>query len=95
VHYWSETLQADFWVCVTAAHANAFQTERQVAYLSDEIGLLRDLKARDPGAFPAKLRAIHQAKRAFGAVIASLEPEGTPCTSSEGSRHRPVASSKS
>src|SRR5262245_16844551 len=72
-HYWSETLQADFWVCATAAHADAFRTEGQVAYLPDEIWLLRELKGRDPVTFPAKLRAIHQAKRAFGAVIASLE----------------------
>jgi hypothetical protein len=72
-HYWSETLQDDFWICATAAHADAFHTEGQVAYLPDEIRFLRDLKARDPVAFPAQMRAIHQVKRAFGAVIASLE----------------------
>src|SRR5262249_26240523 len=77
-HYWSETLQADFWVCATAAHADAFRTEGQVAYLPDEIWLLRELKGRDPVTFPAKLWAIHQAKQAFGAVIEVLEQEGPP-----------------
>jgi hypothetical protein len=60
-------------VCATEAHADAFRIEGHVAYLPDEIGLLRELKERDPATFPAKLWAIHQAKQVFGAVIASLE----------------------
>jgi hypothetical protein len=77
-HYWSDRLQAAFWVCATAAHATAFHTEGQVAYLPDEIWLLQELKARDPASFPAKLRAIHQAKHVFGGVIASLEQATDP-----------------
>jgi hypothetical protein len=72
-HYWSETLQADFWVCATAAHADAFRTEGQVAYFLDEIERLRELKEHDPATFPSKLRAIHQAKQAFGAVLDAVE----------------------
>jgi hypothetical protein len=72
-HYWSETLQADFWVCATAAHADAFRTEGQVAYLLDEIERLRELKEHDPATFLSKLRAIHQAKQAFGAVLDAVE----------------------
>ena len=90
VHYWSETLQADFWVCATAAHADAFHTEGQVAYLPDEIGLLRDLKARDPATFPAKLRAIHQAKTIFGATIMQDAPPTPGRPTGRATRERPA-----
>ncbi len=72
-HYWSAILQEDFWVCATAAQAAARRAKGQVAYLSEEIWHLHDLKARDPATFTAKLRAIHQAKKVFGGTLDALE----------------------
>jgi hypothetical protein len=75
-HYWSAILEEDFWVCATGAQAAALYAEGQVAYMPDEIGLLRDLKARKAATFPEKLQVIHEVKHAFEAVLEALEPPG-------------------
>ena len=67
--YWSDMLHEHFWVAPTPAYAATLSAQGQVAYQPDEIWHLRDLKARNPHAFPAKLRAIHQAKTVFGATV--------------------------
>ena len=67
--YWSDVVQERFWVPPTAAQATALAAQGHVVYLPDEIWRLRDLKASDPATFPAKLRAIHQAKTLFGATV--------------------------
>src|SRR5262245_33676212 len=76
--YWSELVQADFWVCETASQAATLRTQGQVAYLPAEIGLLRELKARDPSTFAAKLLAIHPIKQIFGTVLDTLEQAAAP-----------------
>lgn len=62
-------MHARFWVAPTTAQAVALTAQGEVAYVADEIWRLRDLKARNPQSFAAKLRAIHQAKGIFGATI--------------------------
>ena len=76
VEDWSAILEEDFWVSTTVAHTDVLHTEGQVAYLPDEIRLLREMKGLDPATFPVKLLAIHQVKQIFGAVIASRDLSG-------------------
>jgi hypothetical protein len=68
-HIWSNLLQADFWVCATKAQAARFLAEGKVVYLPEEIRVLRQLKDRWPASFAEKLRAIHQSKTVFGALV--------------------------
>ena len=96
VQYWSDVLQACFWVAPTAVHAAALAAQGQVAYQPDEIWHLRDLKGSDPQAFPAKLRAIHQAKNLFNATISqdahpAPAPEGRRRTSQRPAKQRDAA----
>jgi hypothetical protein len=88
--YWSAVLQEHFWVAPTAAHAAALAVQGQVAYQPDELWRLRDLQAPDPAAFPAKLRAIHQAKTIFGAAVTheARPPTGRPAR--RAARERPA-----
>jgi hypothetical protein len=77
IRYWSDVVHARFWVAPTTAQAVALMAQGEVAYVADEIWRLRDLKARNPQSFTAKLRAIHQAKTIFGATIVPEATQGT------------------
>jgi hypothetical protein len=72
--YWSDVLQERFWVAPTATQAAALAGQGQVVCQPDELWRLRDLQARGPAAFPAKLRAIHQAKTLFGVTVTHDTP---------------------
>jgi hypothetical protein len=88
--YWSDVLYERFWVTPTDAHAVALAAQGQGVYQPDEIWLLRDLKARDPHTFPAKLRAIHQVKTIFGATVTHEVPITTARPARRAALERPV-----
>ena len=88
--YWSDVLQERFWVAPTATQAAALAAQGQVVYQPDEIWRLRDLQAPDPAAFPAKLRAIHQAKTIFGAAVTHEARPTTGRPARRAARERPA-----
>jgi len=69
---YSAILGTAIWVAETADQAEALQADGRVVYTADEVGVLRDLKARDPQGFPEKLRALHEAKRTLGVTCEAL-----------------------
>jgi hypothetical protein len=76
-HIWSDILQEDFWVCATRAQAAPLLADGKTVYLPAEIRVLRQLKARWSGSFAEKLKAVHQSKLVFGAlVVHAALPEG-------------------
>ena len=76
--FWSDVLHESFWVAPTAGHAATLAAQGQVAYQPEEIWRLWELKAHAPQSFPAKLGAIHQAKKTFGAVLDAVEQAEAP-----------------
>jgi hypothetical protein len=68
-HIWSDILHTDFYVCATPAQAAPLLAVGKTVYLPAEIRVLHQLKDRGPATFPEKLRAIHQSKALFGALV--------------------------
>ena len=77
---YSAILGTAIWVAETADQAEALQADGRVVYTAEEVGVLRDLKARDPQGFPEKLRQLHATKMPLGGRLEGLAAPAPPQT---------------